>query len=174
MELSLRAASDGGKSAHRGKEPAMMSQPVWRVSAAVTHRPVARERRITPASQRSFHHRPADPQPVEPAHGEVRLLDRIARATAPPDKGPPRAGAREGGDRRAGSTPAPGPPCAVRVRRTQIRILPASRSGNKWAVSARYHLGTRSPVARPEKICSAISRAAGLTARLSDCAIASV
>src|SRR4029450_7845325 len=70
-----------------------------------------------------------------------------------------RAGAWEGGGRRGGSTPAPGSCCAVRVRRTQIRILgltaPAA-SKRRWgngpaARSLRRNLEARSRAALVER-----------------------
>jgi len=48
------------------------------------------------------------------------------------------------------------------------------RSGNIRAVSARYHRGGRNHGRAPPRMCAAISRAAGLTVSVSDCAIAAV
>jgi hypothetical protein len=48
-----------------------------------------------------------------------------------------------------------------------------SRGGGIDAVTARYHCGGRKKIPAPEKICPAISRAAGLTVRTSDSPIIS-
>ena len=49
-----------------------------------------------------------------------------------------------------------------------------SLGGSIDAVTARYHCGGRKKIPAPEKICPAISRAAGLTTRTSDSRIISV
>ena len=51
-------------------------------------------------------------------------------------------------------------PVGVRKQATD-GIVVSTPLAAAWVVSARYHFGARNFVARPEKICSAILRAAG-------------
>jgi hypothetical protein len=55
-----------------------MAWKARRVSSTGLTYPAMRDLTILPIHKRmkakSFHHRPADPKPVEPTHGQVRLL----------------------------------------------------------------------------------------------------